>query len=111
MEDGDVEGCQVNVVDPMKALSRAYENLLLQWGEEEVGSWPNLWPLCRLECHGGIVIETLTTAALAHPCYHKYHWQYLRQAMKLRTLLTPPPPYLQLAHVQANSILAGEYFQ
>ncbi|KAI9525033.1 hypothetical protein NQZ68_012543 [Dissostichus eleginoides] len=27
--DGDVEGCQVNVLDPMKARSRAYENPLL----------------------------------------------------------------------------------
>lgn len=26
--DGDVEGCQVNVLDPMKAQSRAYENPL-----------------------------------------------------------------------------------
>ena len=25
---GDVEGCQVNVLDPMKAQSRAYENPL-----------------------------------------------------------------------------------
>lgn len=28
MGDGDMEGCQVNVLDPMKAQSRAYENPL-----------------------------------------------------------------------------------
>lgn len=28
MEDWDMEGCQVNILDPMKAQSRAYENPL-----------------------------------------------------------------------------------
>ena len=47
--DGDVEGCQVNVLDPMKAQSRAYENPLpgrsgagLIYGPrrwEEFGTW------------------------------------------------------------------------
>lgn len=78
MEDGDVEGRQVNVVDPVKAQSRAYENLLQGggWGQGlGAGSWPDLWPLCRLERNSGIVVETLTTAVLSNPHYLKYHWQ------------------------------------
>lgn len=101
MEDGMMEGRRVNVVDPMKAQSGAYENLLPGGGG--AGSWPDLWPLCRLEIKSGSCCRDSVDGritALPHPSTTST----TRSTSVEAVALICTPFHLQLAHMQLKSV-------